>query len=109
MIQHIRNIITIIFTNKKYWLLPLIIFAILFNMLFSDFGLMNNLALKSQKHDLLQSINRENMRTDSLKRRIEQLKYDSLEIEKIARVYYGMLKPGEKLYIYKDKTNEDKK
>ena len=109
MIQRLRDIIKIIFTNKKYWLLPIIILVLLVNFLFSDFGIVNYLSLRSQKFDLEQSIKREEVRSDSLKRKIEQLKYDSLEIEKIARVYYGMLKPGEKLYIYKDRSQRSEK
>ena len=103
MIRQIKKGIDIIFTNKKYWLLPLVILVVMYILLFSDFGLINYISLKTRKYDLEQSIRREEIRSDSLVHRITQLKYDSLEIEKIARIYYGMLKPGEKLYIYREK------
>jgi cell division protein FtsB len=43
------------------------------------------------------------MLRDSLKRRIDILQNDSIEIEKIARVYYGLTKPDEQIYIITDK------
>ncbi|MFW6276782.1 MAG: FtsB family cell division protein [Bacteroidota bacterium] len=39
---------------------------------------------------------------DSLKQRIKMLQKDTSEIERVAREKYGMVKPGEKVYILKE-------
>jgi len=56
---------------------------------------------------LKENITGEKLINDSLKKRIEFLKTDSLEIERIAREYYGMTKPQEKLYIFKKRKNDE--
>lgn len=80
--------------------LPFLLFA-----LFTDHGLIKRLSLESQHTELLQELEVERQRTDSLQRKIEALTTDTVLIEKIARERYGMLKPGEEAYII-EQTDE---
>ncbi len=96
-----------ILQNKKLWLLPAFVVFILLNFVFSGHGIINRIRLELEQDELIEKINIEKHQTDSLKKRIQVLTYDSLEIERIAREYYGMLKAGEKLYIYKSTEKKE--
>lgn len=90
---------------KKVVSLGILIF-ILYTFVFSDYGLIVYFKNKMIAKDLREEIQKEIQMRDSLNYRINQLKYDTLEIEKIARELYGMSKPNEKLYIYKNQSGE---
>jgi cell division protein FtsB len=109
MADKLKNIFIFLFNilmqNKKWWLAPIFIVVIALNFVFSEHGIINRISLEYDKKALLEKIQIENKIGDSLKIRIKSLKYDSLEIERLAREYYGMLKPGERLYIFMPKDS----
>jgi cell division protein FtsB len=80
-----------------------IIVLVLSVFLFSEYGLVKRVDLILTKKNITGKISKQNTLRDSLKRRMDVLQHDSLEIEKIARVHYGMTKPGEKIFIITDK------
>jgi cell division protein FtsB len=62
--------------------------------------------LEKEKKNLQAEIYREIHIRDSLKNRIRLLKFDTLEIERIARIKYGLIKEGEVTYVFgKKKAN----
>lgn len=67
-------------------------------ILFSDRGLIKRMALISHRNELQTKIKDEMKVHDSLVKSIDNLQYDTVEIERIARENYGMIKPGEKIY-----------
>jgi cell division protein FtsB len=82
---------------KILWVAALLFFLSL--VLFSNYGIIKRFALEGRKSELYKELG-ENKRTiDSLRQRIHALESDSTEIERIAREEYGMIKPGEKVYI----------
>ncbi len=70
-------------------------------ILFSGHGLLFRFRIEAERKEYLNKINEESRVRDSLNRKIIQLKADTLEIERIAREHYGMVKPGEKVFIIK--------
>jgi cell division protein FtsB len=96
--------------HRKFIIISLIaVIAILF-ILFSDRGLLKRISLNGQKSELQNKISRELEIHDSLTNSIDKLQYDTVEIERIAREYYGMIKPGEKIYsIIEEKDTEHSK
>lgn len=87
--------------DKKFNILfyVVIITLILIFFVFSDFGLLKRIELNSQKSHLLNIKQIETNTRDSLLREKKRLENDYIEIERIAREYYGYIYPGETVYI----------
>ena len=68
-------------------------------VLFSEYGLWTRFGLEFKKNNLEDDVTNGQHIQDSLIKMIKVLKTDTLEIERIAREDYGMVKPGEKVYI----------
>ena len=99
------NKITEFFADKHtrrqvLFIVALLIFISL--VLFSDYGLLNTVKLQNRRADINNSHQEEMSLTDSLKRHIKQLKYDTLFIERVAREKYGLVKPGEKIFVIEE-------
>ena len=107
LIESSKALFYYVLHNKKLWLLPAFVVFLLLNFVFSSHGIINRIKLELEQDELLDKISIEKHNTDSLKQRILTLTYDSLEIERLAREYYGMLKQGEKLYIYKQTEKKE--
>lgn len=92
-------------TRKRYvfWIT---FFVILSFIMFSDHGIIKRYNLESQKKEYAKKIELEYKNKDSLNRIIKKLRSDTLEIERIAREKYGMVKPGEEVYIIRKKKAE---
>lgn len=103
------GIVRFVFKYRKFWLIPVFVAFILINFVFSEFGIINIISLKMERSDLRSKILQEKHKRDSLRSRIQCLEQDSTEIERLAREYYGMLKPGESLYLYKDTLKSEEK
>ncbi len=88
-------------TKKRFKLLFFIAlsFFFVYSIFFGKFGLLNKYKLNKEKEKTLQEITIELSRKDSLEKRLRELENDTFEIEKVARENYGMLKPGEKIYV----------
>ncbi|MGB9771898.1 MAG: FtsB family cell division protein [Candidatus Kapaibacteriota bacterium] len=69
-----------------------------YHLVFSNFGFLNKRKLEKEKKELLNEIKNELNIRDSLENRIKMLETDSLEIEKVAREKYGLVKEGEEIY-----------
>ncbi len=94
-----ENIIKRSSKRKKLIIRVIIITLILFFMIFSDYGFLTSVKLWWNIGDLRDKITSEQNLNDSLNKRINVLLKDSTEMERIAREHYGMIKPGEKVYI----------
>ncbi len=89
------------YTRKQVlFIVALIIFIGL--VLFSDYGLLNTVKLQNERSKIRKKHNHELLLTDSLKRHIKRLKYDTLYIERVAREKYGLVKPGEKIFVIEE-------
>lgn len=75
-----------------------LLLALLVFVLFSDHGVVKRISLESEKVNMIEEIRNEQRIRDSLNQRIEELRYDTTEIERVAREKYGMVKEGEKIY-----------
>lgn len=86
--------------KRRYAIIgTLVIIVIGIFVVFSDYGLLKRFRLELEKRDIQNEIATQNKIRDSLNLEIKMLITDSLTIEKIAREKYGMIKPGEEIYI----------
>ena len=91
---------SVFFREKRKTILRIIIGAVvLFFMLFSDYGFLTTAGLLFKINGLENKIEKESHKQDSLLLWRNTLINDSLEIERIAREHYGLIKPGEKVYF----------
>jgi cell division protein FtsB len=97
--ERIKNFIAEKTKNPKLIITLILLAVVLGFLLFSNYGLYTRLKLRDQKNDLKQQILNEQRIQDSLKREINKLKIDKNEIERVAREKYGMIKPGEKVFL----------
>lgn len=75
-------------------------------VLFSDHGLGKRVSLEMRKSELYDLIENQEQYSDSLRNKVKRLKSDTLEIERIAREKYGMVKPGERVFIIRKTKSE---
>ena len=68
-------------------------------MLFSRKGIVPRIGLELDKKDLLARIAYDKRQQDSLIFLLKRLEQDTFFMEKIAREQYGMMKPGEKVFL----------
>ena len=68
-------------------------------VLFTNHGLLKRIQLEYRELSIERQIERQHTITDSLLHHINILKTDTLEIERLARINYGMIKPGETVYF----------
>lgn len=88
-------------SKRIKWLVGIAFFSVLFFILFSDHGLIKRFSLEAEKSNLSKRIQQEYKTKDSLNSIIKKLRNDTLEIERIAREKYGMVKSGEEVYYIK--------
>lgn len=100
----IQNLINIISKYRKLIINTLVGVFVLSLLLFSDFGYIKRFELIFQNTRIKKEIVAEQTTRDSLNYRISKLLYDTSEIEKISREYYGMLKSDEKIFIVTKKN-----
>ena len=72
-----------------------------FILFFADYSLWTRIRLEMEKRDLQEQIAQQQRRRDSLRKLIKRLQTDTLYIEKLAREQYGMVRPGEEVYIFR--------
>lgn len=88
--------------NKKkvnVFIISTIIIIIVAFILFSPSGIISRIILSKKKDELIKLINQEQHIKDSLLKTIYNLKYDTLQIERLAREKYGMKRSGEKIFL----------
>jgi cell division protein FtsB len=90
---------------RVYLLLLFIIFvALLYSFFFGDMGYLKYSELKRNEKKLLTEINQISQINNTLKFEIELLQKDPLYLEKYAKEKFGLVKPGEIIFQFK---NED--
>jgi cell division protein FtsB len=90
----------VLFRQKRKAIVRIIIIiVILFFMIFSDYGFLTTGTILFKINELEDKIEQEQSVHDSLLLRRRILLNDSLEIERIAREHFGLIKPGEEVYI----------
>ncbi len=98
--------------RKRLFIGLLIAVALMSIVVFSSHGLITRIGLEIDNTDYRKKIQNEIDIRDSINKRIELLRTDITEIERIARENFGMIKPGEKVYFVRDtdsvKINLDK-
>jgi cell division protein FtsB len=86
---------------KILWVAAFLFFLSL--VLFSNYGIIKRFALEGRKNELYKDLRANKKIIDSLNQRIDVLESDSTEMERLAREEYGMIKPGEKVFIIRKK------
>jgi cell division protein FtsB len=94
--------------KRRRWIWVAVSILVLYFVLFSNSGLVKRFSLESEKAELQEKILKAKMQNDSLKHRIELLKSDELEIERVAREKYGMKKKGETIYLIEEDIDNKK-
>ncbi len=96
-----KQILHKISSNKRQSITIVVIALLISVLLFSDYGIISRISLENELHNNENKIAIEKQTEDSLKKIINSLQTDSLEIEKIARENYGMVKPNEEVFHVK--------
>jgi cell division protein FtsB len=73
-------------------------------ILFSSRGLFARLSLEWERRTVMERVKAVTLEQDSLRNAIRNLETDTLLIERLARERYGMVKPGEQVFIINDPT-----
>jgi cell division protein FtsB len=91
--------------RKNLILGGILLFVVILFAVFSQHGLLKKLDLELEKSELAKEIQAEKLKMDSLQDAANKLMNDSLEIERIAREKYGLIKPNEEV-IFVDPHNQ---
>lgn len=94
--------------RKLFRLIASIVFMLFagYLLFFSKFGYLTKWKLDRERKELLNQIQEEIRQVDSLETKLKMLNYDTLEIERVARELYGLVKMNEEIYaITKKKAN----
>lgn len=83
-------------------LLVLILIALQYSFLFGNMGYIKYRELKKNEKRLLTEINQIAQNNNSLKQEIDLLKKDQVYLEKYAREKFGLVKPGEMIFQFKN-------
>lgn len=75
-------------------------------IVFTRYGLWTRFTLERKTTALQDSISSLISIQDSMRRRISTLERDTFEIERLAREQYGMIKPGEQVFIVRKKQSK---
>jgi cell division protein FtsB len=84
--------------NRIAFLFILIIISLIYFALFSNKGFIQRFKLEKDKTVLKQELDKELLRSEELKKEINDLNTSDAKIEKVAREKYGMTKEGEIIY-----------
>lgn len=94
----------ILSVKKRTMVLGIIILILGGFVLFSSYGIVKSIKLVALRFSSIEQLRELKSENDSLRQSIIQLKKDTLEIERVAREQYGMVKKGEKVYLRKKKN-----
>lgn len=87
------------------FLLGLILITLMYSFLFGNMGYLKYKELKKNEQKLLTEVNQITRGNNSLKQEIDLLKRDQAYLEKYAKEKFGLVKPGEMVFQFK---NEEK-
>ncbi len=85
--------------RRRLVLAGLLLVPVLAFLVFSSYGLGSRLRLEMEQADIHERIDAAQERRDSLETAIERLHSDTLYIERLARERFGMIRPGERVYL----------
>lgn len=84
--------------RRNRWVIGIVFAIIAGFIIFSDHGVLTRFSLERQKISLKNKIEEEHRKKEVINSQIKHLQSDTLEIERIAREKYGMVKPGEEVF-----------
>jgi cell division protein FtsB len=90
--QQIKNL-----RRKRLIIAASIFILVIIWGIWGKYGLMQSYELNHKKEELNTRIQNEIRYADSLRKVIDRLNRDTMEIERLAREKYGMVKPGEQV------------
>ncbi len=73
---------------------------------FSNYGIVTRFRLESRRTQIQDTLASLHQVKDSLRQRSDKLRYDTVEIERLAREKYGMAKPHEEVYIVREEESK---
>ncbi len=89
--------------NIIFLLLSILVFSFLFySFFFGEMGYIKYRQLKNNEQKLVKEINEIYSENKALRGEIELLKKDPAYLEKYAREKFGLVKPGEMVFQFKD-------
>jgi len=84
---------------KKLLVWALLLFAGYIAMFGGEYSVLDVRRVRQEQQRLQQQLIELESENDSLKNWVQKLEFDSATIERLARERYGMVRPGELLYI----------
>lgn len=81
------------------WATVAVALGILIVGVFSRYGLLTRWRVERRYEELQQRYHALLRQIDSLRHRIDRVQNDPIELERLARERYGMVRPGETLYV----------
>lgn len=109
--QKLKNTIRFIINHRKSFIFGLIALGVVLMLVFSNHGLLKRFEINKENAVIEAKIINERREQDSLRALIDKLKTQKSETERIAREHYGMIKPGERVFLVKppkEKKDEEK-
>ena len=85
--------------RRRLFLAGLLLVPVLAFLVFYPYGLASRLRLEMEQSDIDERIGAAQERRDSLEAAIDRLHRDTLYIERLARERFGMIRPGERVYL----------
>lgn len=99
--EKLKIILRFIINHRKSFIFGLIALGVVLMLVFSNHGLMKRYEIIRENAAIESKIKNERTEQDSLRTLIDKLKNQKSEIERIAREHYGMVKPGERVFLVK--------
>ncbi len=84
--------------KRRMMLISAVAVPVLIIFTFGNRGLFKRIQLENEHGNLIEQLYEERATGDSLRLAIEEMKTDSVAIERLARERFGMVRPGETLY-----------
>ena len=100
--QEIRDIIL-----KRVWKFGLTIVVAGLLATFSKYGFYEKWQLDEEKSKIVDDLQNQTRMRDSLRLVVKRLNTDMIEIERLARERYGMIKPGEEVLFVPSEQEKD--
>lgn len=95
-------------TRKRVIIIGVLTGVVILFVLFSPYGVITRWSLERDLDNLVEQQHQITATGDSLRSIVRRLRYDTLEIERIARERYGYVREGEEVYLIDRDTTEDK-
>ncbi|MBU3741835.1 MAG: septum formation initiator family protein [Candidatus Kapabacteria bacterium] len=94
-------------TRRRIIIIGVLTGIVILFVLFSPYGVITRWSLERDYDNLVDQQRQITATGDSLRGVVRRLRYDTLEIERIARERYGYVREGEEVYLIDRDTTED--